>query len=192
MPWPSPRGNAGAWTWCVAPPSVTGLWGVPGGPGGARVKKWAESRVLGSPIAFLGLGLEHGTQRRLEEKAGEGCSKHVPLVQRKWGQRNFFGGSPTGLVLARCPVGVGVPDGIPGKLPPRPPNLAAVARCCRLGRLPGPGDAPVLRVWYALQVRGAFGKPGDLRHGNLWPGSQEGVQGRALCVIPRQPTFEPQ
>ena len=128
--------------------------GSPWRPWGCPSEKGAESRVLGSPIACLGPGLERGTQRRLEEKAGEGYSEHVPLVRRTWGRRNFFGGSPTGLVLARCPVREGVTDGIPGKLPPRPPNLAAVARCCRLGRLPGPGDAPVLRVWYTLPVRG--------------------------------------
>ena len=95
--------------------------GSPWRPWGCPSEKGAESRVLGSPIACLGPGLERGTQRRLEEKAGEGYSEHVPLVRRTWGRRNFFGGSPTGLVLARCPVGEGVTDGIPGKLPPRTP-----------------------------------------------------------------------
>ena len=30
--WSSPRGSTGAWSWCVAPPPVTGLGRAPGGP----------------------------------------------------------------------------------------------------------------------------------------------------------------
>ena len=80
-PWPGPGGSAGAWTWCLAPPSVGSTWRPLGG---------AESRVLGSPIACLGPWGKSGTQRRLEKKVGGVCSEHVPPVQGTWGRRSLF------------------------------------------------------------------------------------------------------
>ena len=171
MPWPSPKVSGGAWSWCVASPPVAGLGRAAGGPGGARAGLGPNPRPWVALPAASGLGVGAAHRGSWKRRLGEA----VPNMSPWCGGRG----------------GVGVPVGIPGDLPPRPLDPVAAERCCSLGQLPGLGNAPVLSVWYALPVRGAYGEPGDLWHENMWPGNQEGVQGRNLRVIPRQPTLDP-